>query len=100
MKQINPQDILVGDVLLIPAIDESYPLRIERIIAPHSDAGPYVRVFSMRPGDSKAREVIVPWYADVVRLDGGYDLNEDSAPSGFRLDVSTGAATTGFAIQN
>jgi hypothetical protein len=66
--RIKPQDILVGDVLLIPAIDALYPMRVEQVIAPHSDAGPYVRVSSIRPGSVKAREIIVPWHADVVRL--------------------------------
>jgi hypothetical protein len=68
MQPIKPQDIVVGDLLLIPTIDPVYPQRVEQIIAPHSDAGPYVRVSSGRPGRPKQREVIVPWHAVVVRL--------------------------------
>ena len=71
-QQIRPQEINVGDVLLIPAIDPASPVRVEQIIAPHSDAGPCVRVSMTKPPyGQRTREVIVPWQAKVVRLRAG-----------------------------
>lgn len=71
-QQIRPQEINVGDVLLIPAIDPASPVRVEQIIAPHSDAGPCVRVsLPQSPCGENTREVIVPWQAKVLRLSVG-----------------------------